>query len=144
MIKASLNVKFFINLAKLQSILNRRFDSALNGLGLNEFIILYHLSQAPKETLRRIELADKVGLTASGITRLLLPMEKIGLVKSGEKESDARVRGVMLAPGGKQKLIEAMERAELLTKEILPSNKKGRIKEFSNLFSELVGRIYMS
>ena len=72
---------FFFNLAKIQAVMARKFDSKLNGLGLNEFIILYNLSLAEGSEMRRIDLAEKIGLTASGITRLLLPMEKIGLVK---------------------------------------------------------------
>ncbi len=119
MTEVTAKVKLFLNLAKIQAILTRRFDNGLGGLGFNEFIILFQLSLAEKESLRRIDLAEKIGLTASGVTRLLLPMEKVGLVTSGASGSDARVRSVKLAPGGKRKLSEAMERAEFLAEEIL-------------------------
>ncbi len=141
--KMSVYVRFFVDLAKTQSVMNRRFDSSLNGLGLNEFIIMYYLSQAEKETLRRIDLAEKIGLTASGVTRLLLPMEKIGLIKSGESKQDARVRCVTLAPGGKQKLLEGLERAELLSQEAIPSGKSGVLEDFSELLSEIVMRTHI-
>lgn len=141
--KVSTRVKFFINLAKTQLIMNRRFDSGLGGLGLNEFIILYYLSQANGKTLRRIDLAEKIGLTASGVTRLLLPMEKVGLIKSGDVEQDARVRCVRLSSGGEGKLSEALERAELLTGEIIPSGKSDVLKEFSELLSEIVMRTHI-
>ena len=134
------NVRFFILLAKVQAVMSRRFDSGLGGLSLSEFIILYYLSQSEGEALRRIDLAEKVGLTASGVTRLLLPMEKIGLVKSGTLEKDARVRSVILASGGKRKLSEAVERAELLLEEILPADKRGILNESSDLFFELAAR----
>ncbi len=133
-------VIFFLQLAKVQAIMNRRFDSGLGGLGQSEFIILYHLGQADGEALRRIDLAEKVGLTASGVTRLLLPMEKIGLIKSGAIGEDARVRSVILAPGGKRKLFEAIERAGLLLEEIIPPHRKGLIRESSEFLSELVER----
>lgn len=119
MTEVTAKVKLFLDLAKIQAILTRRFDNGLGGLGFNEFIILFQLSLAEKESLRRIDLAEKIGLTASGVTRLLLPMEKVGLVTSGASGSDARVRSVKLAPGGKRKLSEAMERAEFLAEEIL-------------------------
>ncbi len=112
------NVSFFLELAKLQAILARRFDSGLGGLGLTEFMILQALSDAPNTCMRRIDLAEQVGLTASGITRLLAPMEKIGLIKREAYAEDARVSHVMLAPGGKRKLEEGMERAEILAEDI--------------------------
>ena len=80
--KISAGVKLFLNLAKTQALLNRRFDSGLGGIGFSEFVILLNLSKAENETMRRIDLAEKIGLTASGVTRMLAPMEKIGLIKS--------------------------------------------------------------
>ncbi|AKM78293.1 MAG: Transcriptional regulator, MarR family [Candidatus Wolfebacteria bacterium GW2011_GWE1_48_7] len=114
----SSSLQFFLDLAKLQAIMSRRFDRGLGGLGLNEFIILLHLSQAPETKMRRIDLAERVGLTASGVTRILLPMEKIGLISKEVNEYDARVSLVMLAPGGARKLEEGLERAELLCSEL--------------------------
>src|SRR5512141_1775053 len=113
------SVQFFLNLAKTQDLMSRRFDLGLGGLGLTEFIILLHLSQAEGNKMRRVDLSEKVGLTASGITRLLLPMEKIGLTKKEIDTTDARASFVVLASGGRRKLEEAMERAEQLTEEIL-------------------------
>lgn len=130
-------VKFLFDLGKTQSILTRRFDSGLNGLGFSEFMILYSLSLVEDQKMRRIDLADKVGLTASGVTRLLAPMEKIGLVKREANTEDARVSYVMLAKGGKQKLSESLERAELLAEEIIPSGNTKKIKEFSELLNEM-------
>jgi DNA-binding MarR family transcriptional regulator len=135
------SVLFFLTMAKIQAMLSRRFDGGLGGLGLNEFTILYALSQAPDEKLRRIDLAGKVGLTASGVTRILLPMEKIGLIKKETHAQDARVSFVSLAPGGKQKLIEAIERAELLAADIIPQGKIKKIEEFSELLNTLGGTI---
>ena len=129
-------VKFFIDLAKIQAIMNRRFDSGLGGLGFNEFIILYHLSQAQEEKMRRIDLAEKIGLTASGVTRILLPMEKVGLVKKEVNKEDARSSLVLLAHGGKQKLQEALERAELLVEDIIPSEKRNEIRKVEKILTD--------
>jgi DNA-binding MarR family transcriptional regulator len=95
-------IKFFISLAKTQSILTNRFDRGLGGLGFNEFLILYYISQAEDQKISRIELAKKIGMTASGVTRLLLPMEKVHLVKSGPVEDDARIRFVLMTSAGKE------------------------------------------
>jgi DNA-binding MarR family transcriptional regulator len=106
-------------------------------LGFSDFTILYHLSQAKDEKMRRIDLAEKVGLTASGITRLLAPMEKIGLVKREKDSRDARVSFVAIAQGGKRKLSEALEDAELVARELIPAAKTGQIEELSQLVAEL-------
>lgn len=132
-------LQFFLSLAKIQAIMNRRFDSALGGLGLNEFIILYYLDQAPDKKMRRIDLAEKIGLTASGVTRILLPMEKVGLIKKEANEHDARVSLVMLAPGGKRKFEEGLERAELLTNEIIPEGKQKDLDVLSGILGKLGG-----
>jgi len=131
------NLEFFLNLAKFQTRLSRRLDSRLGGLGFNEFIILYQLSQAEAEKMRRIDLADMVGLTASGITRLLLPMEKIGLIKKEANLQDARSSFVVLASGGKKKLSEALERLEVFGEDVIPSSKEKALVEFSQLLNEL-------
>jgi DNA-binding MarR family transcriptional regulator len=100
-------------------------------------MILYHLSQAPGEKLRRVDLAEKVGITASGITRMLLPMEKIGLVQREVSEQDARVSYVLLAPGGKRLLTESLESVEVLSQDILSTAKAKKIEELSKILTEL-------
>jgi len=140
----SQSVSFLINMAKTQTILNDRFDRGLGGLGFNEFLILFNLSQAKDHKMRRVDIADKIGMTASGVTRLLLPMEKIGLVKSGESETDARVRSVILAPGGKQRLTEGLERIEILCEKIIPEIVDKKIEEISDFMIDLGGRALMN
>ncbi len=103
---------FILHISKLNMILSKFFDSSLWLLWLNEFIVLYHLHHAPNKTLRRIDLAEKVGLTASGITRLLLPMEKIGLVEKKVNPNDARVSLVSIASGWKKQLDDALIRIQ--------------------------------
>jgi DNA-binding MarR family transcriptional regulator len=137
MSKNNKSLELFINLAKIQAIMNRRFDNSLGGLGFNEFIILFHLNQAPEKKLSRIVLSEKLGLTASGITRILLPMEKIGLVGKETHASDARISLVLLAPGGKQKLTEALERAGFLVEDLLGQIKPQKIAELDDFLAIL-------
>ncbi len=129
-------LQFFINLSQTWSKATRVFDSRLvGGLGFNELVILYHLSQSPDERSRRIDLAEKIGLTPSGITRMLIPMEKLGMIKRETEERDARVSYVKLASGGKRLLIETIEKAELLSEEILPSMKFTSSKDIGDIFT---------
>ncbi len=132
-------LKFFVDLAKAKTVISRRFDNRLsfNGLGFSDFMILLHLSQTPGKKLRRVDLAEKIGITASGITRMLLPMEKTGLVQREVSEQDARVSYVLLAPGGKRLLNESLESAEILSQEILAMTKTKKVEEFSKILTEL-------
>ena len=136
-------LKLFISLSKTQTILNNRFDRSLGGISFNEFLILFFLSQAEGKKMRRIDIANKIGFTASGVTRLLFPMEKVHLIKNGPVEQDARVRFVQLAAGGKEKLNDAMTRLEELAEEIIPSEKQVEIEVLAKLLIEMGGRALM-
>ena len=136
-------INFLVCLAKTQTVIARVFDGGMgNGIGFHEFLILYHLKQSDNEQMRRVDLAEKVGITASGITRMLLPMEKIGLVKSGSVNEDARVRTVSLTEGGNLKLTEAQERLQYLFEELMEKNKK-EIEVVSRLFVQIIGTALM-
>ncbi len=132
------SLTFFLALAKTNAVLSRRFDAGLGGLGFGEFAILWHLSQADGHKLRRIDLAEKIGLTASGVTRMLLPMEKIGLVKREANPLDARVSYVLIARGGKQKLEEALERTETLFDDITGPSAGKRLDSATALLEDLI------
>jgi len=108
---------FVLNITKFYYILSKTLDSKLGWLWFNDFIVLYILSEAENQTLKRIDLAEKMWLTASWVTRLLLPMEKIWLVKKEVNESDARVSLVTLASWWRQKLEEALERINFFLDE---------------------------
>lgn len=138
-ISASLGV--FLGLAKVQSVMTRRFDGGLGGIGFSDFLILFHLRHSKEEKIRRTDLADAMGLTASGITRLLAPMEKIGLIKRESNAMDARVSYVVLAPGGKRMLEEAMDRAERIAEEALSTAKVKQVREAADILAVLVQTI---
>ncbi len=135
------SVSFFLRLANTQSKLLNRFDRALGGLGFTEFLILLSLDQAPDGQLSRIELAEKIGMTASGVTRILLPMAKIGLIKSGPPSSDARVRAVRASASGREKMGHELTRLEFLTDELLANSKKKDLETLTELLRDLDGRV---
>ena len=133
---------FFLSLAEAHAKIVHVFDRRLGGLGFSDFVLLYHLHEAEGEKMRRVDLAEKMGMTASGITRMLLPMEKIGWIKREESKEDARVSFVKLAPGGKRLFSEAIERAELVAEELLPSTDICKKKDINDIFDLLsLGRI---
>ncbi|TXI98397.1 MAG: MarR family transcriptional regulator [Chryseobacterium cucumeris] len=138
----STELLFLININKLQSVIARKFDSlSVHGLGFNDFVILYVLYSSSESKMRRIDLAEKIGLTASGVTRLLNPLEKIGLVSRESNERDARVSYVVITPNGKKVFEEAKLSAENITKEILSSKKGKALRMVNELLFDLGGNI---
>jgi len=88
----------------------RRFNAELvseHGLTLNDYEVLLRLSRAEDRRLRRVDLAEQVLLTPSGITRLLEGLERAGLVERASCETDARVTYAQLTDEGDLKLREA-------------------------------------
>ncbi|WP_221268954.1 MarR family winged helix-turn-helix transcriptional regulator [Mucilaginibacter sp. X5P1] len=136
------SLKTLMNLAKVQAVMSRRFDRLnMHGIGFNDFIILYLLQQSAAGKMRRIDLADKIGITASGVTRMLLPMEKTGLVTREANERDARVSYVVLTPGGRQLFEDAEKTANVLALEIIPARKSKDIAALTDILTKLGGNI---
>src|SRR5699024_8199434 len=104
-------------------------------------MILLHLSRAPEQKLRRVDLAEKVGLSASAVTRKLAPLEKIGMVKREANARDARVSFVKLARGGKRVLDEALASAEIAASDLYPSEKEHELEAITNILIKLGGSI---
>jgi DNA-binding MarR family transcriptional regulator len=80
---------------------------ASHGLTINDYGCLLLLSRADENGMRRIDLANDLQLSPSGITRLLDRLEEQGLVEKGECKSDARVSYAVLTDDGLTKLREA-------------------------------------
>jgi DNA-binding MarR family transcriptional regulator len=88
----------------------RRFNAQLvaeHDLTINDYEVLLHLSHADDRRLRRVDLAQRVLLTPSGITRLLEGLERAGYVERATCDSDARVTYALLTDEGEEKLREA-------------------------------------
>jgi DNA-binding MarR family transcriptional regulator len=105
-------VSAWIGLLRAHASTTRRFNAELvasHGLTLNDYEVLLHLYRADGHRLRRVDLAERVMLTPSGITRLLEGLERTGLVERASCESDARVTYAQLTDAGEAKLHEAAE-----------------------------------
>lgn len=93
-----------LDLIRLHTIIQRQLAGQLSyhGISLTEYLVLRQLHHAPNKKMRRIDLAQQVGLSASGVTRLLNPMQKTGLIDKQEAVRDARVSLVGLTDAGEQ------------------------------------------
>lgn len=121
-IETNTSISFFIQLARTHTTMSRRLDivlSSVHGLSFSDFTILHKLQQAPEQKLRRIDLAERMGLTASGVTRSLLPMEKLGWITRESDARDARVAYAVLTVEGATLLANAMLTANEKSNEML-------------------------
>lgn len=90
--------------------LERRLDhslGAIRGISLAEYRLLRALGDAPGAQASRVDLAQAVGLTPSGVTRALRPMEKLGMVSTVRSKRDARLAIAVLTPAGREVLDDA-------------------------------------
>ena len=81
----------------------KRLDSSLGsirGISLAEYRLLRALSDAPSSWASRVDLAHTVGLTPSGVTRALRPLEKLGFISTAKSKRDARLALASLTPAG--------------------------------------------
>jgi DNA-binding MarR family transcriptional regulator len=100
----------WVRFLRSQAAVVRELNAELvadHGLTINDYEVLLHLSRAPEWSLRRVDLAERVVLTPSGITRLLTGLERAGWVERAECSSDARVSYARLTDAGHAKLREA-------------------------------------
>ena len=103
-------VRAFTGLLRAYAAATRRLNLQLtrdHGLTLNDYEVLLRLARAPDRQMRRVDLAEEVLLTPSGVTRLLDGLEQSGLVARGSCASDRRVVYAVLTSGGLAKLREA-------------------------------------
>ena len=121
---------------------SRQLDNslgAIHGIGLTEYMVLQHLANAPNNALRRIDLAHALGRTASGITRMLRPMEKIGLVEKDVSVRDARVSLVRLTASGERVYDESSATVNQQSQTLLKGLDSRKLDEFLSLLDAVPG-----
>ena len=99
-----------LTLAAAWNRLERRLDhslGAIRGISLAEYRLLRALGDAPGSRASRVDLAEAVGLTPSGVTRALRPMEKLGIVSTVRSKRDARLAIAALTQAGREVLDDA-------------------------------------
>jgi DNA-binding MarR family transcriptional regulator len=103
-------VEAFIRLLQGHAAATKELSADLvrdHGLTINDYEALLRLARADDRRLKRVELAESLLLTPSGVTRLLDGLERSGYVAKGSCDSDARVTYAVLTEAGLDKLREA-------------------------------------
>ncbi len=96
------------------------------------------LEHAPLQKLPRVELAKRLNTSASTVTRMAAPMEKLGLVSRQSDTRDARLAFVVLTKAGATRVVEA--RATLAKQSAYVFRDRWAPAEIEQL-SALLGRL---
>ena len=111
---------------------------AEHGLTISDYEVLVRLARAPERSMRRVDLAEGVLLTPSGITRLLDGLERCGYVERGSCATDRRVTYAVLTDQGHEKFTEARESHLADVRELFT----GRFSDDElGTLSDLLGRL---
>ena len=110
-----------------------------HGLTINDLEALLRLAHAEDQRMRRVDLAEALLLTASGVTRLLDGLESAGYVERATCASDRRVVYAVLTEAGRAKLEEA-SRSHVAEVQALFEERFDE-DELAQL-SELLGRLH--
>ncbi|MGZ3498314.1 MAG: MarR family winged helix-turn-helix transcriptional regulator [Vulcanimicrobiaceae bacterium] len=111
-----------MGLSRADAWLRKRIEPILPGIGYTDFVILAELDSVVGGRLRPVDLANRLQLTPSGVTRAILPLAKIGLVERSSHERDARASYVAITQAGRDRLDEAMDDVERIVGETLGSS----------------------
>jgi DNA-binding MarR family transcriptional regulator len=122
--------------------MTRRFDAGLgnhHGISFADYQLLRQLARAPEGRLRRVDLAERLGLTASGITRSLLPLEKIGLVSRQSDPRDARVGYALITPAGAELVTNADSLVDAMAVDFVGDPPFAHLADMSVLLGQIAG-----
>jgi DNA-binding MarR family transcriptional regulator len=135
----SLESNFVIQNSLLAARLAKKIDGQLSihGISFTEFMIMYYLNSSVLKTMRRIEIAESVGISASGVTRLIAPMEKIGIVEKESNPRDARQSLVKLSKAGQRLFEDASVGFEDCSKDMLQPLSNNQLEKLIELSNKL-------
>ncbi|HEX7017336.1 MAG TPA: MarR family transcriptional regulator [Patescibacteria group bacterium] len=126
---ASSQLTFFIILTRTKNRTLKYFESILEELNFNEFLVLYYLNRSFKRKLTQTELADRLGITRAGMTRILKIMQGTKLIKVDFSADDTRAKYIQPTTVGYQKFLQALERLDSGAKHLTSSTDEEFLEE---------------
>jgi DNA-binding MarR family transcriptional regulator len=139
-------MSFIINMWGANSIISKKLDASLgcvHGIGFTEYMILFHLNNSHNKAMRRIDLANNIGLTASGVTRIVYQMGKIGMVMKQQNPRDAGVSLVKITSAGEVILGDATLSIKQSTERLLDGISENNLTHAPDVFKSIAKDIYV-
>jgi MarR family transcriptional regulator, transcriptional regulator for hemolysin len=116
-------------------------DRRLRPLGYSRsrWMVLLHVSRNDGITHR--ELAERMGIEAPTLVRLIDRMEGEGLLKRCTSETDRRVKHLRLSPPGHKEVVRIRASASDLRQELLSGLSKAEIKATLNVLQHIRSKL---
>jgi DNA-binding MarR family transcriptional regulator len=130
---------------KANQVIRGEIDAQLRAnhkLTISEFEVLILIARAKDHAMRRIDIATEVGLSPSGITRMLDRLEATEMVEKRSCEEDARVSYAALTDAGMAVIQQAMpEHYEVLDELMKLRLSEAEVQQLSDLLERLAGGV---
>lgn len=139
----AIEIAAFARLMRAYGVMRHELEAQVltpRGLSFNDFEALLHLSRADDQRLRRIDLADLLMLTPSGVTRLLEGLQGAGFVENRQCDDDARVTWAALTAEGARTLeCVGAEHTQVLRSLFADTLDEAELEQLSELLGRLPG-----
>jgi 2,3-bisphosphoglycerate-independent phosphoglycerate mutase len=127
---------------RVHSELTKALDAELetkHGLPLTSYEVLIYLAKAPEGRLRMAELADRVLLSRSGMTRLVDRLEREGLIRRDSCADDKRGAFAVLTDAGAAVLSKARpDHLEAVRRRFLAHFEEAELQQLRGYWGRLV------
>jgi DNA-binding MarR family transcriptional regulator len=138
--ESSAESEFIFTTSLLYTKMNKILDGNLyvHGISFTEYMIMHYLESSPNKMMRRIDLAQQVGLSASGVTRIIAPMVKNKIVEKEANPRDARVSLVKLSKVGERLYKDSSVTFEFCTKSITDKLSENQLEKLTELSKKIL------
>ena len=129
-----------LRLSAAHAATTRMLDAKIgghHGLSFAELRLLRALAAAPDDGLRPTELAAALEVTASGVTRAVLPLEKRGILRRRPDPGDARASRVVLTAAGRGLAADASATAAEGAARLMRRLSLGQTRQLERLLGEI-------
>ena len=135
--------KSLLGTVAASAVIDERFTralSALHGVSLRDVMLMRYVQHSAGSKLSRIDLARKLCVSPSTVTRSTRPLEKIGLIERESDMRDGRLSYVVLTRSGKTLLRNAEKAIDELSEEFV-SNRLSRreVSDLASILQKLIG-----
>jgi DNA-binding MarR family transcriptional regulator len=111
---------------------------ASHGLTQGDYGVLVHLSEAPDRAMRMCDLAGRLHLSPSGLTRRLDGLVRLGFVQRVPSAEDRRVMLAELTPQGMTALEEAApDHVESVRHHFLDHLSRTQVRQLGDAFDRI-------
>jgi DNA-binding MarR family transcriptional regulator len=112
------------------------------GLSMIEYMTMAMLGEAPEQTLRMSELAERTSSSLSRLSHLVTRLENRGYVRREADPADGRFTNAILLPPGRQKMESAAPAHVAYVRQLVVDNLSAeRLRRLGQDADRIVGRI---